>query len=108
MVFAAPRFASLARQACLGLFVQQKLEEEPNRNYYGLWYLIPEYLTAVWELVRGMTMGMAYGPEYKESWESIMLRMIGLVIPGLSAHGPPNYINSIRLGTEKQIQMSTL
>ncbi|KAL4584513.1 hypothetical protein LXL04_009116 [Taraxacum kok-saghyz] len=90
------------------LYVEQKLDEEPNPNDYGLWYLIPEHLNAVWELVRGMTMGMVYGPEYKESWVGIVMRMIGLAIPGLSAHGPPNYVNSIRLGTEKHIQMSTL
>ncbi|KAI3521282.1 hypothetical protein L1887_10743 [Cichorium endivia] len=90
------------------LFVEQKVDEEPNRNDYGLWYLIPEHLNAVWELVRGMTMGMAYGPEYKETWVGIVMRMIGLAIPGLSAHGPPNYINSIRLGAEKHIQMSNL
>ncbi|CAH1422934.1 unnamed protein product [Lactuca virosa] len=90
------------------LFVKQKVDEEPNRNDYGLWYLIPEHLNAVWELARGMTMGMAYGPEYKESWEGIVMRLIGLAIPGLSAHGPPNYVNSIRLGTEKHIQMSNL
>ncbi|KAL8263846.1 hypothetical protein R6Q59_021976 [Mikania micrantha] len=81
------------------LFVEQQVDEEPNKNYLGLWYLIPEYVNAVWELVRGMTMGMRYGTEYKESWEGIMMRIIGLVIPGLSAHAPPNYINSIRLGT---------
>ncbi|KAL8196253.1 hypothetical protein R6Q57_025253 [Mikania cordata] len=81
------------------LFVEQQVDEEPNKNYLGLWYLIPEYANAVWELVRGLTMGMRYGTEYKESWEGIMMRIIGLVIPGLSAHAPPNYINSIRLGT---------
>lgn len=89
-------------------FVGQKVEEEPNRNYYGLWYLIPEYVNAVWELVRGLGMGMRYGAEYKESWEGIMMRMMGLVIPGISAHAPPNYINSIRLGKLRHIQMSTL
>ncbi|KAK9066137.1 hypothetical protein SSX86_013458 [Deinandra increscens subsp. villosa] len=83
------------------LFVEQKVDEEPNRNYFGLWYLIPEYVNAVWELVRGMTMGMRYGREYKESWEGIMMRIIGLAIPGLSAHSPPNYVNSVRLGTQK-------
>nr|XP_043618098.1 triacylglycerol lipase OBL1 [Erigeron canadensis] len=85
------------------LFVEQRVDEEPNPNYFGLWYLIPEYLNAVWELVRGMTMGMTNGPEYKESWEGIMMRIIGLTIPGLSAHAPPNYVNSIRLGTPKRI-----
>ncbi|XP_071731972.1 triacylglycerol lipase OBL1 [Rutidosis leptorrhynchoides] len=81
------------------LFVEQKVDEEPNRNYYELLYLIPEYVNAVWELMRGMMMGMIYGEEYKETWVGIMMRVMGLAIPGLSAHAPPNYINSIRLGT---------
>ncbi|KAI3727396.1 hypothetical protein L1987_67210 [Smallanthus sonchifolius] len=85
------------------LFVEQKVDEEPNRNYWGLWYLIPVYLNAVWELVRGVAMGMIYGPEYKESWEGIVMRIIGLAIPGVSAHAPPNYINSIRLGTQRHV-----
>ncbi|XP_077234668.1 alpha/beta-Hydrolases superfamily protein [Tasmannia lanceolata] len=76
------------------------VEEEPNRNYFGLRYLIPEYLNAVWELIRSITMGYIYGPEYKEGWFSIMLRAVGLAIPGISAHGPTNYVNSVRLGRE--------
>ncbi|KAI3759821.1 hypothetical protein L6452_07901 [Arctium lappa] len=89
-------------------FVGQRMEEEPNRNSHGLWYVIPEYVNAVWELVRGLGMGRRYGEEYKESWEGIMMRMMGLVIPGVSAHAPPNYINSIRLGKLRHVQMSTL
>ncbi|KAJ9568464.1 hypothetical protein OSB04_004430 [Centaurea solstitialis] len=89
-------------------FIGQEMEEEPNRNYYGMWYLIPEYVNAVWELVRGMGMGRRYGADYKESWEGIVMRMMGLVIPGISAHAPPNYINSIRLGKLRHVQMSTL
>lgn len=89
-------------------FHQQIVDEEPNKNYYGLFYLVPEYVNAVWELVRGMTMGMTHGRDYKESWECIVMRIIGLAIPGLSAHAPPNYINSIRLGTmQKHIHMPT-
>ncbi|KAI7743913.1 hypothetical protein M8C21_032024 [Ambrosia artemisiifolia] len=89
-------------------FFVEQMDEEPNRNYFGLWYLVPEYLNAVWELVRGVGMGMAYGPEYKESWEGIIMRVIGLAIPGLSAHAVPNYVNSIRLGTKKHIRTPTL
>ncbi|KAL8537864.1 hypothetical protein ACS0TY_012843 [Phlomoides rotata] len=80
------------------LYIEQKVDEEPNRNYFGFWYLIPEYVNAVWELVRSLTMGYTYGNDYKESWESFALRMVGLAIPGLSAHSPVDYVNSIRLG----------
>lgn len=82
---------------CLSL---KKVDEEPNRNYFGSRYLITEYLNAVWELMRSLTMGYMQGPEYKEGWLSIFLRVIGLALPGVSAHSPTNYVNSVRLGKE--------
>ncbi|XXG81558.1 hypothetical protein AAC387_Pa09g2156 [Persea americana] len=82
-------------------YIEQKVEEEPNRNYFGPEFLIPGYLTAVWELIRSLIMGQIYGPEYKEGWLSILLRVVGLALPGISAHSPTNYVNSIRLGREQ-------
>ncbi|KAL0325766.1 UNVERIFIED_CONTAM: Lipase [Sesamum radiatum] len=79
------------------LYIEQNVNEEPNRNYFGLRYLIPAHVNAVWELLRSAAMGYVYGPDYKESWESILLRIVGLGMPGLSAHSPVNYVNSIRL-----------
>lgn len=76
----------------------QKVDEEPNRNYFGLLYLIPEYANAVWELMRSLMMEYVYGPDYRESWESFLLRLVGLGMPGISAHNPLDYVNSIRLG----------
>ncbi|KAM1768364.1 hypothetical protein ACFX12_046337 [Malus domestica] len=87
------------------LYNEQRVEEEPNPNYFGMRYLIAAYLNAVWELIRGLTMGYTHGPEYREGWFSILLRIIGLVAPGLSAHSPTNYINSVRLGKDRVIQM---
>ncbi|KAF8029226.1 hypothetical protein BT93_E1787 [Corymbia citriodora subsp. variegata] len=81
-------------------YTEQKMEEEPNRNYFGPRYLISEYLNAIWELFRGLTMGYTHGPEYEEGWFSILLRVVGLVLPGLSAHSLTDYINSMRLGKE--------
>ncbi|WJZ94188.1 hypothetical protein VitviT2T_013066 [Vitis vinifera] len=81
-------------------YIGQKVDEEPNRNYFGSRYLITEYLNAVWELMRSLTMGYMQGPEYKEGWLSIFLRVIGLALPGVSAHSPTNYVNSVRLGKE--------
>ncbi|KAL6495980.1 Triacylglycerol lipase obl1 [Orobanche gracilis] len=80
------------------LYVEQNVDEEPNRNYFGWRFLIPAYLNSVWELLRSLMMGCLYGPEYKECWETFIVRMIGLAIPGLSAHSPVDYINSVRLG----------
>ncbi|KAL6010466.1 hypothetical protein ACLOJK_000899 [Asimina triloba] len=83
------------------------VEEEPNRNYFGLRYVFPEYLNAFWELIRSFLMSYTYGPDYKEGWFSIMLRIVGLAIPGLSAHSPVDYLNSVRLGRER-VQMSSI
>ncbi|CAL5361062.1 unnamed protein product [Camellia sinensis] len=90
------------------LYIEQKVEEEPNRNFFGIRYMIPEYLNAVWELIRSLIMGYTHGPEYKESWLSVLLRIVGLAMPGISAHSPTNYINSIRLGRNSAIPMSSL
>ncbi|KAK9131567.1 hypothetical protein Sjap_012054 [Stephania japonica] len=79
-------------------YVERKVEEEPNRNYFGFRYLIPEYVNAGWELVRGLSMRYMYGEDYKEAWCSIFLRLMGLAIPGVSAHSPTDYVNSVRLG----------
>ncbi|KAI8544781.1 hypothetical protein RHMOL_Rhmol08G0321600 [Rhododendron molle] len=90
------------------LYIEQKVDEEPNRNYFGILYLIPEYINAVWELIRSLIMGYTHGPEYKEGWLSVGLRVVGLAIPGISAHSPTNYVNSVRLGRDRTIPMATL
>ncbi|KAH7565637.1 hypothetical protein JRO89_XS09G0238000 [Xanthoceras sorbifolium] len=50
------------------------------------------------QLIRSLTMGHMYGPEYVEGWFSILSRIMGLVLPGVSAHCPTDYVNSMRLG----------
>ncbi|XWS18749.1 hypothetical protein CRYUN_Cryun32bG0071600 [Craigia yunnanensis] len=88
-------------------FIEQRMHEEPNKNDLGITYLIPEYLNAVWELIRSLTMEYTYGPEYKEGWLSILFRVLGLAMPGVAAHCPTNYIDSVRLGKLRVIQMSS-
>ncbi|KAG9443890.1 hypothetical protein H6P81_015230 [Aristolochia fimbriata] len=83
------------------MYVEQVVDEEPNRNSIGLRFLIPDHLVAVWELIRALTMSYTYGPEYKVGWLEILLRICGLAMPGISAHSPTNYVNSIRLGKEQ-------
>ncbi|KAK6911786.1 Fungal lipase-like domain [Dillenia turbinata] len=80
-------------------YIEQNVHEEPNRNFFGIRYLLPEYLNAVWELIRSLVMGSIYGPGYKEGWLSVLLRVVGLGLPGISAHSPTNYVNCVRLGT---------
>nr|ADJ67993.1 triacylglycerol lipase [Ricinus communis] len=79
---------------------EQKLDEEPDKNFFGLRYVIPLHLNAVWELIRSLMMGYIYGPEYREGWLSILFRVLGLALPGIADHCPTDYVNSVRLGRE--------
>uniref|UniRef100_A0A7C9DJ38 Triacylglycerol lipase n=1 Tax=Opuntia streptacantha TaxID=393608 RepID=A0A7C9DJ38_OPUST len=99
--------------ACLyynSFYKEQKVEEEPNRNYFGVRYLIQQHLNAVWELIRALTIQYVHGSDYKENWCSIFVRLIGLLVPGVSAHSPRDYVNSVRLGRQHagHIHMSSL
>ncbi|CAN4095171.1 unnamed protein product [Withania somnifera] len=89
------------------LYIEQNVHEEPNRNFFGLRFVLPVYLNAGWEFIRSFTMGYIYGYEYKESWESVLFRCVGLFLPGISAHSPVNYVNSVRLGRKRSVQMSS-
>ncbi|GKV09676.1 hypothetical protein SLEP1_g21138 [Rubroshorea leprosula] len=82
------------------------MHEEPNKNY-AITDAIPIHLNAVWELIRGLIMRYTCGPEYKEGWLAIGVRIIGLVLPGIAAHCPVDYINSIRLGKSSAIPKSS-
>ncbi|KAM7278008.1 hypothetical protein ACFE04_005142 [Oxalis oulophora] len=82
------------------LYKEKVVREEPNKNYLSLLWVVPKYSNAVWELVRGFFIPYVKGSEYKESWFETYFRLfIGLVIPGLSAHGPQDYGNCTRLGS---------
>ncbi|TYH99275.1 hypothetical protein ES332_A11G056000v1 [Gossypium tomentosum] len=73
------------------------LEEQPHKNYISLYAWIPRFLNSGWELVRGFILPLIKGPEYKETWSLIVLRLWGLGFPGLSAHNPHEYVNATRL-----------
>lgn len=77
------------------------MDEEPNKNFFRLTTVVVLHLNAVWELIRGMMMGCLYGPDYKEGWFSILSRLVGVALPGFSAHSPNNYVTSIRIGKEE-------
>uniref|UniRef100_M4EEY4 Fungal lipase-type domain-containing protein n=2 Tax=Brassica campestris TaxID=3711 RepID=M4EEY4_BRACM len=87
---------------------ETRAEDEPDPNPYGMRYAVLAHVNAVWELVRGLIMGFIYGPGYREGWFRILFRLVGLTIPGLSDHCPTDYVNSVRLGPDYDLQMSPL
>lgn len=63
-------------------------------------------LNAVFELIRSLILPWTKGSDYKQSWSQMIFRMVGLIIPGLSAHGPVDYVNLTRLGTTLHLPQS--
>ncbi|GLT50148.1 hypothetical protein SLA2020_236550 [Shorea laevis] len=72
--------------------------EEPHKNYISLLLGIPRLLNAFWELIRGFILQYIRGPDYREGWLLILVRFVGLALPGLAAHSPQDYVNATRLG----------
>jgi hypothetical protein len=85
----------------------KKVDEEPDPNLYGLRNVISAHLNAIWELIRSFIIGYTHGREYKESWFMVLVRIMGLALPGIAAHCPTDYVNSVRLGKERVVQMSS-
>ncbi|KAL4649619.1 hypothetical protein ACB092_01G027200 [Castanea dentata] len=75
------------------------LKDEPNKNYFSGTWAIFKFMNAVWELIRSFIIPYTRGQEYKESWLMKIMRIFGLVFPGLAEHSPPDYVNVTRLGS---------
>lgn len=76
----------------------QILSEEPNKNYFSPWAIIPKAVNGIWELIRSFIIPHTMGPDYKEGFVLQLLRSIGLVFAGVSAHSTQDYVNATRLG----------
>ncbi|KAG0600272.1 hypothetical protein M758_11G020500 [Ceratodon purpureus] len=75
------------------------LQEEPNPNFFGVARLITMHLNALWEVFQGLIfITLQHGHEYTETTFSILVRAVGLLLPGVASHSPTNYVNSVRLG----------
>ncbi|CAL9102569.1 unnamed protein product [Musa textilis] len=81
------------------LYKPKVMKEEPNKNYFSLWTIIPKYVNAWWELIRSFLIGCVRGPEYKEGQPMRLLRLIALVLPAIAPHFPQDYNNCTRLET---------
>lgn len=77
----------------------QIMEEEPNKNYFSLLWILPKILNSQVELMRSFVLPLMEGPEYRESILLKIARMVGLVLPGIVDHVPQDYVNITRLGT---------
>ncbi|XP_010261627.1 PREDICTED: uncharacterized protein LOC104600400 [Nelumbo nucifera] len=76
----------------------QVLREEPNENYINPFFLIPMHFNACLDLLRAFYVGRK-GKSFEENSLSLFVRLIGILVPGVSSHFPRDYINSARLST---------
>ncbi|KAG2262127.1 hypothetical protein Bca4012_013219 [Brassica carinata] len=80
-------------------FYRGKVEqEEPNKNYFNMLWAIPKIMNAMWELMRSFIIPYWKGEEYREGWFLKCFRVVALLIPGLPAHVPNEYVNATLLG----------
>ncbi|XVE87118.1 hypothetical protein DITRI_Ditri18aG0090600 [Diplodiscus trichospermus] len=76
----------------------------PNKNYFSPLSPIQMMINAMFELIRCFIIQSIKGAEYKEGWLLTTIRIIGLVIPGASAHSPQGYVNATLLGSSDVFQ----
>lgn len=88
------------------LYNGKVVEEEPNKNYFSVLWFLPMLLIAVYEFIRGFILPWTKGSHYREDWFQKMMRIVGLVIPGLSAHTTIDYVNLTRLGSALHLPRS--
>ncbi|XP_024978219.1 uncharacterized protein LOC112515562 [Cynara cardunculus var. scolymus] len=77
------------------------VEEEPNKNYFSLLSAIPKMINAAWEIIRSFVIPYTKGADYSEGGLLKMYRIIGLIVAGIPAHGPQDYVNAVRLASSE-------
>ncbi|XP_023543970.1 uncharacterized protein LOC111803685 isoform X1 [Cucurbita pepo subsp. pepo] len=80
-------------------YVAQILEEEPFKNYFSIVGAVLMRIHACFEIGRSFTIGWRRGKEYEERVLLRIVRLFGLLLPGVPAHCPQDYVNSTRLGS---------
>lgn len=81
------------------LYNEKILSEEPDKNGFALLLFIPKMLNAAWELIRSFILPCINGRKYMEGGLLLFMRVVGLLLPGIPAHCPQDYVNSTRLGS---------
>ncbi|XP_010276758.1 PREDICTED: uncharacterized protein LOC104611428 [Nelumbo nucifera] len=82
------------------------LKEEPNKNYFDPKYHLPMYFYAWLDIFLALFVGIYEGRDFHESFTSILFRIVGLYIPGVSCHSPRDYVNDARLGKLNLVKKS--
>ncbi|KAK6798414.1 hypothetical protein RDI58_006116 [Solanum bulbocastanum] len=88
------------------LYKKQILGEEPDKNGLALLLFLPKMLNACWELIRSCILPCVNGWKYQEGGLLLFMRVVGLLLPGIPAHCPQDYVNASRLGSLKTSQSS--
>ncbi|KAG6557341.1 hypothetical protein Mapa_001269 [Marchantia paleacea] len=74
------------------------LAEAPNPNFFSLTSIVTDRVVALYELLRSPFFRWMYGPEYAETYATFIIRVLGILVPGISCHFLTNYVNAVRLG----------